>query len=951
MRYRLGFLCVIVALLATVCFSAEVKTDTIRDLKSGDWVFNFSPNNGVNLSYKGINIIRFSTMDINSGQGSNSMISFSKGPVKVNTRDITGGKEVQIHLNCKAFNGTQTIHLLNNKATFQWDYAMSPDVSNGLMDYCFGYLSGQLLAGRPYTLKCNNTVKTGVFKITGAKIDLNYADRLYQEGTFDTALGKMRVNVSGDLAGLMLLEFRGGPHPFARKAPVLWSGIFNKKMEPGKKYSQTVTLSIDPAPLPKRTVRNPQGKSVEVTPVKEAFTSPGGDLLIIPEPKSLSAQTGYFLINKDTQIVVTDEATEKDLSGAELLTREIAEIYKLNLKTVRESQVTSDKNIIVVGEWTRNRILLKLSARANIIPPNKSEGYALKVTPDYVLIAGADEAGTFYGIQSLRQLVYPDKTGKPQVHACTVEDWPTMKFRSVMLYTGNKALPYHKKLIDQLLTKYKYNTLFIHCDYVQWKTNPLQAVESAMSQEDLKKDIAYARKNHLEVIPSLSTLGHFNWAFKNNQNLDICEDTAIPYAYCASNPKTYDYVFSIMNEAIELFDHPRYFHIGHDEVANSGTFPNCAACKKKGMNQIIIDDTNKINAFLNKQGIQAIMWGDMLIAPEEAAAIANAPDAAQAKKRRAGLAKNIIIADWHYPIAPKEGYRSIALFEKEGFETICCSFRDTRNIADLTREAKRDESLGHMLTIWAGINSNEDNLIKEKDQFVALVPAGDFAWNTGELLGENLPYKPESVFDQTFYMKTPEAVNKDGFTVDLQNLYNVKLADNPKGTGWMGYGPDLDLSSAPTGEIILKGIKFKLSPSTAQPSALRLASSFDVDAIYPGKAVIPINTKAKSLIFLQTTVRNDNLDDRIGAYVMRYADGSKAEVPVIYGQNITAWNDTRACAGANMAWGGVNKAGEHIVLRTLEWTNPSPEKQITSIEMISDKTESGFTLLGLTGTR
>ncbi|MBO7230583.1 MAG: beta-N-acetylglucosaminidase domain-containing protein [Bacteroidaceae bacterium] len=59
--------------------------------------------------------------------------------------------------------------------------------------------------------------------------------------------------------------------------------------------------------------------------------------------------------------------------------------------------------------------------------PAKTEGYYLKVTDKEIVIAGNDESGLFYGVQTLLGMM---KEGK--LEACTITDWPDVPFRGTV---------------------------------------------------------------------------------------------------------------------------------------------------------------------------------------------------------------------------------------------------------------------------------------------------------------------------------------------------------------------------------------------------------------------------------------------------------------------------------------------------------------------------------------
>lgn len=83
---------------------------------------------------------------------------------------------------------------------------------------------------------------------------------------------------------------------------------------------------------------------------------------------------------------------------------------------------------IIIGE-TGDAAVAAVNAKI----PTNPQGYYLKVESDKIYIAGADEAGTYYGVQSFLQLA-----SLPEVPSIEVRDWPTTLVRGVIEgYYGN----------------------------------------------------------------------------------------------------------------------------------------------------------------------------------------------------------------------------------------------------------------------------------------------------------------------------------------------------------------------------------------------------------------------------------------------------------------------------------------------------------------------------------
>lgn len=87
---------------------------------------------------------------------------------------------------------------------------------------------------------------------------------------------------------------------------------------------------------------------------------------------------------------------------------------------------------------------------------------------------------------------------------------------------------------------------------VKYQTHPELAVEGAWSVDQLRADLDRMRKIGLEPIPKL--------------NFSSCHDFWLgDYAKMLSTPTYYKVCADLIKEVTEIFDHPRFFHLGYDE--------------------------------------------------------------------------------------------------------------------------------------------------------------------------------------------------------------------------------------------------------------------------------------------------------------------------------------------------------------------------------------------------
>ncbi len=929
--------------------------NSVRDLTVGKMCVNFSPKSGLSISYGGVSITKESTLWVHNANWSAHYYGYPEGKIDATTKDIPGGKEALIRHESSSFQGQHRITVLPDKVSIEFTYKLTANV-DGNMEYNLGYVSASPIAGRAFEAVTADGTVSGTVPVIAKSPDMRQSlltPKPFRKLSVDSRIGKLTIEVSGDPAELSIFDARKNRQPWATRNPVFWCGTLGKDLEVGKEYVQTVTIQVDPGIEREKPVNVGAGGDIFPKDVDSLRVPAACSVVVIPEPKEMKLLAGDFQLTPETKLVVADSAAPEDRYGAECFADEVEELYHIKLGIVPESKAPAG-GVILIGEAAKNKALARAAAEEKLSAPDREEGYAVQVSPERVLVLGHDQRGSYWGMQTLRQLVKATAAGI-WVQACQINDWPSLKFRGAHLFIGKDALPFHRKLYDRIFSRYKLNAVVLESEYLKWKDHPEIYMPFSMERADLEKDIADARKHFMEVIPMVNTMGHSEWMFHSLgtkppewKNLDLAEDKSHPYAYCASNPKTYDFIFKIYDEALEIFK-PRYFHIGHDEITNAGEFPKDAECKKKSLGDLMIGDIKKLHDYLSKKGVKVMMWGDMFLAPGESPDACNAGTLDEARRRRSQLPKDIVFNDWHYAPADPDEFKSLKVLQDEGFRSIAATWYTPANIASFAQAAKDSNADGLLQTTWAGFDSNEGNLTASFSQFTAFILAAEYAWNTGQTALEDLPYKPDEEFRRQWDRIPPDCTPRKGFTIDLGPLYNQALADNQELTGWLGLGPENDLSAAPTGQERLKGDIFQLAKKTDELSVIRLSSAMDSDIGYPRSAEFPILRRASALVFLQTCAWPDSPGKTIGSYKVHYNDDTTAEIPLVYGDNTAAWNDNRTCPKSDAAWAGHTKSGQKVSLRRLEWKNPNPEKLITKVEFQSANTEAGPCLLAVSG--
>ena len=128
-------------------------------------------------------------------------------------------------------------------------------------------------------------------------------------------------------------------------------------------------------------------------------------LSIFPTPREVEARNERFSLDPSIPILVPQAASHEDLALAQFLTAELSDKHGLACKTQRASALPSTGPFILMGGAGNPLIQEYLKGRGVGAAVHAPEGYLLEVDAHAVVIAGADEAGAFYGLQSLRQLI------------------------------------------------------------------------------------------------------------------------------------------------------------------------------------------------------------------------------------------------------------------------------------------------------------------------------------------------------------------------------------------------------------------------------------------------------------------------------------------------------------------------------------------------------------------
>lgn len=588
------------------------------------------------------------------------------------------------------------------------------------------------------------------------------------------------------------------------------------------------------------------------------------------------------------------------------------------------------------------------------------DAYRLSVKKDGITVTAKGRRGLLYGCEVLFQLL---KDG--QIPVCEVDDKPYKELRGFhMGIPSRENLEFVKRLIKYVLMPLRYNTLFIYfAGCMKYDRHPeigeawVQAIRDAKlgkqpkfphstclgdgdlwEKEEIRALCDYMRSYGFEIIPEVQSLSHVQYiTYAHPELAEVAEEEveekkdlrdedqppSVFYkgSYCPSNEKSYELIFDIIDEVVEVVQPERYVHIGHDEVDKIGV---CPLCKGKDHGQLLATHVNRLHDYLAQKGLKTMMWSDMI---QTAQKKFTTHDAIRY------IPKDIVLLDfvWYFH------------FEKDiednllphGFEVGVGNLYSSH----YPRYEERIKKLiGGQVSLWCKV---DEYTIAKKGKFYDLMYTSEILWNP------NYTHHARLVYNKILSAKQP---------VIRDELRGIAIRKDQKAV----YTP----ATIPASKVKLPLMLKDVLENTA-------CENFDMKntaVLSQTPTEIAIGRKHQRLVFLHATLDKGKRVawaplDVIGKYVIRYADGETVEQNIEYAGNIRVWNERFGMPMPqkyyrHQGYVCTHMADPVIVAKTedgkdasilgFQWINPHPEKEIASVSCVGTD-DVRIALFGLSG--
>ena len=246
------------------------------------------------------------------------------------------------------------------------------------------------------------------------------------------------------------------------------------------------------------------------------------------------------------------------------------------------------------------------------------EGYRLFVRRSGAAIHASTAAGSYYGAQTLSELI--EYHGR-RIPCCLIEDAPDLRRRGFYLDCSRGKVPTVDtvKQLVRRLARWKINELQLYVENVfTFARHPaIGEGFSPFSPEDILEIEDHCERHHVRFVPSLTSLGHFEKILMLDEYKELGElpgYNGFPggTTICPVDPRSIDLVGDMYDEFLPFFTADDFNACG-DEPWELGQGRSKEAAEEKGAGGVYLDFILKLYDLSLRHGKRMNMWGDIVL--------------------------------------------------------------------------------------------------------------------------------------------------------------------------------------------------------------------------------------------------------------------------------------------------------------------------------------------------
>ena len=403
---------------------------------------------------------------------------------------------------------------------------------------------------------------------------------------------------------------------------------------------------------------------------------------LIPMPAELQqgSEADAFIFDAATSIHLSDSATGDALFAARQLQTALCEATGLlvNIRKVADPAAGA------------RRVALLQSKDEDLGP----EGYALRVTRDGIAATASTDAGLFYAVQTLKQLL---KTCGARIPALTIRDRPALAHRGLMVDVSRGKVPTLQTLFSLVdgLSSCKYNQLQLYVEHTfDFPSHPdIAAGTDPLTSDDILAVDEYCRQRHVELVPNLQSFGHQRHLLSLPQYAHL-DEVGWRWSLSPALDDTYRLLGDLYADFLPAFT-SRWLNVDCDETWDLGTGQSRSLAEQHGKGRLYLHHILRLRELAAQHGCRIMLWADVLhhypeLVPE--------------------LPEDVLLLDWEYEAA--DAYPTTEALGKSGRQFWVCPGTSSwntlfprldnalGNIRNYVRDGLQAGATGMLLTDW-----------------------------------------------------------------------------------------------------------------------------------------------------------------------------------------------------------------------------------------------------------
>ncbi|MBP8604903.1 MAG: family 20 glycosylhydrolase [Phycisphaerae bacterium] len=329
------------------------------------------------------------------------------------------------------------------------------------------------------------------------------------------------------------------------------------------------------------------------------------------------------------------------------------------------------------------------------------EAYRMVIEPDAITVISASDAGAYYGVQTLRDIVY--LCGR-QIPCCVIDDQPVFSRRGVYHDCSRGKVPtlHTLKQLVERLAHWKINELQLYVENVfTFVRHPLIGKGcSPFTPEEILALQDWCRQHHIRLVGSLASFGHLEKIlclppYRHLGEMYGIDNSSGSTTLCPIDPGSIKLLAELYEEYVPLFE-AEDFNVCCDETTELGKGRSRRRADKIGAGQVYLDFVLNLYKLCQRYGKRMNMWADILLEHPELLD---------------KLPHDIVLLNWEYE-ADGTNIRQTPKIAQKGLPLMVCPGTSSwlthgsrldnamRNIAGFAQQGRRCHAEGLLNADW-----------------------------------------------------------------------------------------------------------------------------------------------------------------------------------------------------------------------------------------------------------